>query len=302
MKLPLYSQAQDSFNKAKMRGEKLNLGLYYQKFCDRWDFPGLKLNKQGFMNEVVSIGREVEQGHLEEQIERMSFLTSSLGGVFEIYELTEQFITGTGLNYPVEVGFLWNHTLGVPYLSGSSIKGLVRDWAENWVKIKDDNIERIFGSGREVDGDREHRVGSVIFFDALPYGKVHLKVDVMTPHYSSYYSADKCPGDWSNPTPIPFLTVDKSQSFIFFVAPRTKNDEEDYSIVLEWLNEALTIIGAGAKTATGYGCFELARDITNDYREKLRIKIEKEKRQSELARMSRVRQEMENNRCSTDEK
>jgi len=297
MKLPLYRQAQESFNKLNKDKGDLNLGLYYQKFCDQWNNNrNLELDKQGFLSDITEKSDRVDRKLLDEQIARMYNLTCTLGGKFKIYELTEQFITGVGLDHPIEVGFLWNHTLGIPYIAGSSIKGIVKNWADNW--SQEDNIKSIFGSN--LDDVKENQVGSVIFFDALPYGRINLKTDIMTPHYTSYYSNNKCPGDWSNPIPIPFLTVDKNQRFIFFVAPRTKNDIKDCSKVIEWLDEALTTLGAGAKTATGYGCFKPVEDAEKSYNEQLKLKIKEEKRKRELENMSSIRRLMEEDGYSTD--
>lgn len=298
MNLPLYEQEQvkESINKLFLdrNGDNINLGLYYQKFCNSWDRDFKSLDKREFILDIVSKSQNIDRVLLKEHIERMYNLTCTLGGKFKIYELTERFITGIGLDHPIEVGFLWNHTLGVPYIAGSSIKGIVRNWVENWTQVdkKDNNtIKRIFGSN--TDDAQENQAGSVIFFDALPFGEICLKADIITPHYTPYYSDGECPGDWSNPMPISFLTVDENQKFIFFVAPRTKNNMVDCFKVIEWLDEALTTLGAGAKTATGYGCFKSAESTEKAYDEQIKIKIEEEKRRRELESMSPLRREME---------
>src|ERR1035441_6966625 len=71
----------------------------------------------------------------------------------------------TGRSHPVENGFVWHPTLGVPYLPGSSIKGL----------IGQPDRENVLGS--------KTRVGRVICLDAVPTCPVRLEADVMTPHY-----------------------------------------------------------------------------------------------------------------------
>jgi CRISPR-associated protein Cmr6 len=302
MMLPLYNQAQDSFERLTKEKVNLNLGLYYQKFCNEWGWDrnsSITLDKQGFLSNIVNKNTKLKtdsDGILKERIERMAFLTHALGGEFRIYELRERLITGIGLDHPVEVGFLWDHIIGVPYIAGSSIKGLVRDWAENWANEKEE-INKIFGSRSDND---DNQVGSVLFLDCLPYEKIDLEVDIMTPHYTSYYSGGEPPGDWNKPTPISFLTVAKSQKFIFFVAPRIKEDRKDCAMVLEWLDGALINLGAGAKTATGYGCFELAEDATRAYHERLESKIQERKKQNQLVNMSPIRREMEEDGYSVD--
>jgi CRISPR-associated protein Cmr6 len=156
----------------------------------------------------------------------------------------------------VENGFAWHHTLGVPYLPGSSIKGMVRAWAKQWLDQKhEEAAKRIFGESKDMG------IGSVIFMDAVPIEPVKLEADVMTPHYGPYYQDNQNqvpPADWHNPVPIPFLTVAAHTPFLFGVLPRRIQDNQaidDCETVKDWLDAALVTIGAGAKTAVGYGRF-----------------------------------------------
>jgi CRISPR-associated protein Cmr6 len=131
---------------------------------------------------------------------------------------------------------------------------MVRSYAMNWLGSKDQEINRIFGpspkSGR-------HQVGSVVFLDAIPTFPVRLKAEIMTPHYVPYYTGSdpKPPGDWHNPVPIPFLAVDEGQEFLFGVLPRSERDGMDCEKASQWLSESLIMMGAGAKTSSGYGRF-----------------------------------------------
>jgi CRISPR type III-B/RAMP module RAMP protein Cmr6 len=102
--------------------------------------------------------------------------------------------------------------------------------------------------------------GSVIFLDALPIGPVALDADVMTPHYAPWYQDGKAPGDWHSPTLIPFLTVALGQTFQFALLPRTPADAADCERAETLLRQALETLGAGAKTAAGYGVFGEAAD------------------------------------------
>jgi hypothetical protein len=96
----------------------------------------------------------------------------------------------------------------------------------------------------------------------LPVAPVVLEVDVMTPHYAPWYQDGAVPGDWHSPTPIPFLTVAPGQTFLFAVLPRnpaSAEDREHCKIAADLLGKALETLGAGAKTAAGYGQF-IAQD------------------------------------------
>jgi len=243
-----------------------NAGLWYNKFCSLWQDWELNTRKKDWVNSVTAGAENRLVGDkelLDAMVARLSALVSSLGGVLHHYKNVSRFVTGLGYNHPVENGFAWHHTLGVPVLPGSALKGAVRAWAEDWASEGDqETIERIFGSQNEGP----HKVGSIIFFDALPAKPVRLEGDVLTPHYGPYYrDPDKTtPGDWYSPNPIPFLTVATGQVFVFAFAPRKKNGaaeqpdvklSDDVRLVGKWLDEMLTWLGVGAKTAIGYGRF-----------------------------------------------
>ena len=86
----------------------------------------------------------------------------------------------------------------------------------------------------------------------------------MTPHMGEWYekgaSADphngddwqSIPADWHNPKPITFLVVKKGV-FRFMIAPTPRAQGADVNVALDQLEGALEFLGAGAKTAAGYG-------------------------------------------------
>jgi len=103
---------------------------------------------------------------------------------------------------------------------------------------------------QNIFGTQNHK-GEVIFFDAYPIEEVNLKVDIINPHYSSYYDGKEPPADWQNPVPIKFLTVENTK-FLFHLASKENNllqKAENY------LKEAVKEYGIGAKTSLGYGIF-----------------------------------------------
>lgn len=226
-----------------------NAGLWYDKFCDMWtgEFDGLGgSEKREWIRSVPKVAGDVEL--LREMQERLGCLISEMNGKAVVFKTAAPFVTGLGRSNPVENGFVWHHTLGVPYLPGSSVKGMVRAWARLWKKVNNDEIGRIFGP--ESAGS----VGSVVFLDALPVRPVELKAEIMTPHYGPYYQGGEPPADWHRPVPIPFLAVAEGQEFLFGVIPR-KGASQDCEKVIGWLVEALEVTGAGAKTSSGYGRF-----------------------------------------------
>ncbi|MCL6478845.1 MAG: type III-B CRISPR module RAMP protein Cmr6 [Peptococcaceae bacterium] len=245
---------------------RYNAGLWYNKFCDLWD-DQWQLDGKGKKKWIdLLAGKEAGWGELlSSAVRRHIGLLGSCGGKLACYETGSRFVTGLGLQHPVENGFAWHPTLGVPYIPGSSVKGVVRDWVVQWEKRDKSEIDRIFGpepkEGKEED---KRAAGSIIFFDALPVRPVKLEADVITPHYGPYYKDKNIPpADWHSPNPIPFLTVSRGQVFLFSVAQRKENERDDCSLAMQWLREALEWPGAGGKTALGYGRFVLHRGETD---------------------------------------
>jgi CRISPR-associated protein Cmr6 len=108
----------------------------------------------------------------------------------------------------------------------------------------------------------------------------------MTPHFLPYYEDPRGtvpPADWHSPIPIPFLVVDSDQVFLFALLPRDPSDQQhktDCQTASAWLTDALEWIGAGAKTAVGYGRF--TRDEPSE--QSLQARLEGQKSQLEQRR------------------
>jgi CRISPR-associated protein Cmr6 len=70
------------------------------------------------------------------------------------------------------------------------------------------------------------------------------------------------PADWHKPSPIKFLAVAPGAEFLTGIAARQPypvghDPEDDIALVKTWLCEGLEWLGAGAKTAKGYGRFQV---------------------------------------------
>ncbi len=264
MVCPLYKLASGQAPSSKP--DNGHAGLWFDKFCDQWQVDAL-----GSPHPVWSLKAEDARGKtdsskanpkltwidtltgkpigvkddLAETTTRLIRLSQARGGLALVFRLESDFVTGLGRSHPLENGFAWHHTLGTPFLPGSSIKGLLLAWVRTLNPPPDsDTVQRLFG-------DRE-RVGSLSFLDAVPIAPVTLKGDVLTPHYANW-SPDDPPGDWRSPKPVPFLVTAKELRLLFPIVPRTPPLPGDLKLVEEWLIEALRWAGAGAKTAVGYG-------------------------------------------------
>jgi CRISPR-associated protein Cmr6 len=245
-------------------------GLWFDRFINGYDSNWqLKADKdhdakRQWIDTVADSGSGPcgDRDQLSAQQLRRDQLARAIGGQTRCYSTDWHFATGLGLPHPVENGLLWHPTLGVPYLTGAAVKGMVRAFAETWMDPIANPRQRQSWFGSQQHGDIPEQAGDYIYFDALPIAPIRLIGDIMTPHMGNWYqqgggrnALDRgtCPGDWHEPVPIPFLVV-KDASFQFAIAPRGPHgNPEDLTRLLDLLDQALAWIGAGAKTAVGYG-------------------------------------------------
>ena len=187
------------------------------------------------------------------------------------YAIDWKLAIGLGNESVYETAIALHHIYGIPYISGSALKGIVRSYfiLEKFSKKENGNIDlkkaearaledqefcNIFGCPKESFYG-ESRQGKVTFFDALPLSKPIIEPEIMNPHFSEYYSDNSNivpPADYHDPKPIFFLVV-KDTKFEFTVGAK---DTNVLSIAYEWMNKALKEHGIGAKTSVGYGYFE----------------------------------------------
>ena len=316
MSRPLYREILDTANPT---GE-FHRGLWFERFADfyevkdgAWKIPKDKANpKNEWIRQVAGkCGSETGlQRHALSLARRVSFL----GGEFRGFETDWHFATGLGNPHPVENGFLWHPTLGVPYLPGAAVKGLARAWVEQWDESLSTEEEKrarcLTWFGTEAKDETPERAGDLIFFDALPITPVELAVDVTTPHYGKWYGQggevenpdrepEKVPADWHDPVPVPFLVVKKAR-FVFAIAPRRKAFQDQAKLALDALEKALDRLGAGAKTAVGYGRMGCVPDVKTWLDDLLREREQENRRRAEerawaaaLASMSPLAQDLE---------
>lgn len=219
---------------------------------------------------------------------------------------TSRLLSGLGNGHPFETGFIWHRSLGVPFLPGSSVKGLLRAWLQYWsgaegAELKK-QIDELFGPDSENDSPSA-AAGSLIVFDALPLTPPKLQADILTPHYGPYYDdpVKNPPADWYSPVPVHFLTVAEGTKFLFGLAPRpgawrkaSREEQKEKKAAamrqgVDLLLEALEYLGAGGKTAVGYGTMT-EQDM--EKRLSLVLGAKKQEEQEERARLATVEKEM----------
>ncbi|MCS7224470.1 MAG: type III-B CRISPR module RAMP protein Cmr6 [Armatimonadetes bacterium] len=167
---------------------------------------------------------------------------------FQLHSAT-RVIVGLGADSVLETNIRLHRVYGFPIIPASALKGVCRAYAKLIDGRADDDEEftEVFGKPPP-----DAAAGKVIFFDAIPAdpNALRLELDVMNPHYSSYYQGNDAPADYLNPVPIFFLTIAPCQPFLFAVAGK---DDRLAQLAQTWLQEALQNMGIGAKTTSGYG-------------------------------------------------
>jgi CRISPR-associated protein Cmr6 len=159
-----------------------------------------------------------------------------------------------------EVGINYDEILDVPYIPGSTIKGILRS-----------NLYELTGDeGNEIFGDKE-REGSVIVSDAYPIGeKPGEKLfvgDIVNPHY--YQGGKPVRTEYDvNPVPVLHLAIRENVKFRFLIGVdkraklgkireklNVRNAVELVSLLLLYSMKT----GLGARSTKGYNFFEVER-------------------------------------------
>ena len=244
-------------------------GLCFDKFCDHWSgSPNWKPEVPN-KNEVAprtdfltSIADHINQNRqavelTRHYLARRKKLIEALQGESYLFGTSWRFVSGIGMGHVLETGFVWHRTLGIPYLPGSSLKGMMHAYA----KLCEKETEHLFGSNSSG-------AGQIIVFDAIPNFRSEsekiVEMDIMNPHYGDYYSGKSKngepipPADYLSPNPILFLTVADNVVFEFALGSRlpARENKEILQDAFEIMKGALENLGAGAKTAIGYGFWE----------------------------------------------
>lgn len=177
-------------------------------------------------------------------------------------------------NAAFKTGFSFDYTTGLPYISGSSIKGMLRAsilkyredviaWLHKNIKtfekkeiVLDNLVAQLFGNGNTEDTIETKKqytqvLDRDVFLDVLVIcgdtkdgeGKI-LKSDYITPH----------PSMFKNPKPIHILALRPNVKLQFYFLLRPEaiagiSSEKRF----ELYKNLILDLGIGAKTNTGYG-------------------------------------------------
>lgn len=196
-----------------------------------------------------------------------------------------RWVIGLGNASVYENGITLHHVYGIPFLPGSALKGLLRNWIIFRCFGRNNEAEaRALGNtlfkavfGHPSEGEFEGKQGKAVFFDAFPMEPPQIAPDVMNAHFQPYYEKKKPPADWLSPNPVFFMTI-KGGKYKFKIGLKPGDNLalsdfgsdgkalswifEDKASIQEcrildllgyWLEDSLEFSGIGAKTAVGYG-------------------------------------------------
>lgn len=174
-------------------------------------------------------------------------------------------IHGLGAGHVRETSLTIHPVYGIPYIPASSIKGVVRHW---FIQAYCDGKEEKLPSNEKgvlVFGTQQQR-GIVQFHDIFLINGLQITPDVLTVHMKDYYGKKGAATDTQSPNPVKFLTVTVSDVDIYVTGDAVHPKIGDTSALMEevtvWTIRALTELGIGSKTSSGYGYFTDCEDVT----------------------------------------
>jgi CRISPR-associated protein Cmr6 len=162
-------------------------------------------------------------------------------------------IVGLGSNDLLEGGITLHPIHGFPIVPASALKGITRCYATWVLEASEQEMNTLLGRAEEQGQLR----GDLVFLEGSPADVPVIERDIINPIFGAYYRDAKTPpGSYLSPSPIFFLALGARSLYRFGVASISNNREAAEQGV-RWLQGALTELGVGAKSAAGYGYWEL---------------------------------------------
>jgi CRISPR-associated protein Cmr6 len=228
---------------------------------------------------INTLARKVSSGDLAFYrcaLARRRRYLSSAGAEARTFTTVAPMLPGFGNKGVHEFGFHFLEPWGLPYVPGSTMKGITAAFAhqmgaEGWQRGREPGQPGgalhagLFG-GRWREAEQVHEIiGAVQFHDAWwepaddqpasPFRESGgrgeaIGRDIVTPHYRDYYIGDspRPPDGMENPVPVTFLHIPAGHKFTFALT----GDPDWVKIAWAILDAALKS-GLGAKTRLGYG-------------------------------------------------
>lgn len=167
-------------------------------------------------------------------------------------KIANRLLIGLNGGGALETGCSVSQTYGMPYLPGSSVKGVAHVYTKESPNANPFVLAELFG----CEPDKEEKLGLsgvVAFHDAwwVPDKKPFV-MDVVTPHHPAYYTSEGKQAATDLDSPVPNAIIGVQGSFRFTL----EGPPEWTKLAKRLLELALAERGIGAKTAAGYGYME----------------------------------------------
>lgn len=244
---------------------QMHPGLWLDKYIEKQERDDVGVRAQ-LVREVATIA---EPAIYKPFYDRWRKLLSEQGAKVREAHARGRMIVGLGSESVLETSIALHRTYGLPYIPGSSLKGLVSSYVRNYLgdEWQEGNESKAFNI---LFGDTKG-AGYITFFDALYIpgtgGGVQKKAlypDIITVHHQQYYQRGgniTPPADWDSPIPVPFLSA-TGHYLVALAAPDLEPALKPIWIDKTFgiLGRALRDIGIGAKTSSGYGRMTLEEE------------------------------------------
>ena len=271
-----YESKRNDLSAFNMNGE--NLGLEIEKLVLNIDNAGEQDCKINTLNRIVDFSLNSNSKKLyETHFKEWKDITKKLDNV-EVFDIqtTTKVLLGIGNASVFEFGFNLSKPHGVPYISGSSLKGLVSSYlskygGDEWKRSnktteKSEYQVQLFGGKSRVS--KKDYIGSVNFFDAKIYPNDNdwFVDDIITTHHQRYYGDGnnaRLPDGTENPIPVKMIALNTGLKFLVTIQGSLQERDFVKKILLDALQEE----GIGGKTAVGYGRFDYMKSIIDQIQE-----------------------------------
>ena len=280
--IPFFSKS--AWNKVPIKEKHSGLALY--RF-----FIGDESGKNDSLKSICkTTAPEKAQVLVNRQTDHLTALSARGYSVCQFEMITSsRLVCGLGIPSCAKNGLFMDRIWGIPYLSGSGLKGIAQDQSlislDAFFDVNDRRDKKrhhsifiaMFGpqsgeKGQILDRYWKAGKGAVVFLDAVPIlhpNTEPYEMDIVNPHYNNYYSSGggEPPGDYQSPIPSFFITVRRNITFSFAIAAKNVHLDLKNNGIKEpagnylcdqaskWLQTALMELGIGGKTRIDYGYF-----------------------------------------------
>lgn len=190
-------------------------------------------------------GQGIEDFQLRNNYEKLFTIHGTKS--FDLTTTYPGLLVGSGYAHPklkendddFQLGFFFDHTTGLPIISGSSIKGVLKNVAKH-----EDFMQDIYGQTIPLDIFED---GETVFYDAFILSSSNKNNEIFGSDYITSHHSDEPNGVLKDPNPIKFLKILPNVTFRF----QFQCDDK----YLDIFKKIIIDLGLGAKTNVGYGKF-----------------------------------------------